>query len=194
VLLPGNVQSFAVTTSSILLNIETICSQRLFDRLIAVYFERLHCLTPIVHRQTFESDINSNRVVNDPQFFSFLFVLCTWVCAMLPAHFTRLRDLDCAFQYTNINEMLERCECTVLSLRQRTYFEQPSNLHCVISLLLCQSFAFTGLEGRSHIYLVETTAMLRSLGAHIPSTYRELNIVECQVRKKIFWINFMMNV
>jgi hypothetical protein len=175
--------------------IETICSQNIFDLIIQDYLDRLYCLTPLLHKQAFQSDLENGRAETDPLFFSFAFSLCTWVCTMLPVRFKAFQDApDGVFRYSSINEMVEQCEHAVLALRGQAYFERLEVLHPCISFTLAQSLRTVGLPGRSRIYHAEMHEAIIGLGAHDCSAYEFLNERECQVLKKVFWLDVFVQI
>lgn len=182
------------TASSPSLGVELICDQTIFNAILQDYSDRLYCLTPLLHKPSFQQDLTSNRAESDPLFFSFVFSLVAWVCSMLPARFEHYRILGNYFPYGTVSDLVERCETAVSQRRRGGYLEHPTTLHCCIAFSLYHSLSAVGLAGRARIYCAELDALMKMLGANDPATFVDLSPPDAQVRKKVFWLNFFVQV
>ena len=189
---PSTLLKSPTSVHSTKFGIETICSKDILGEIVQDYIRRLYCLTPLVHKPSFWDDLDGGRAEHDPLFFSFVFSLSTWVCSMLPVHFASYKSRSRYFPYDTTSDMVDKCEATVVALRPRDYFENPTNLHCGIAFALFQGFASVGLSGRARTYAAELDTCIKALRANDPESYRHLSFPDQQVRKKLFWLNFFI--
>lgn len=156
------------------------------------YFATIYPLLPVVHEPSFRRDFASSRLDNDKVFFSLVMCVCVVGPVLLPRRFLEYKKYPKEFDHDSPGDLARRCERIVLSLRDVEYSEQPTNEKCAIAYLLAFFCGNTGFVGKARVYWGELGGYLNSMRASSPSSYKGLGHIEAQVRKKLFWLLFVV--
>ena len=172
------------------LNISQICGRGLFQTVMQDYLDILYPLVPVVHRPTFQADLNRRREATDPVFFALVVSLMSAVISIVPRKFYEYQQSDPSFRFKTRKDMVEECHRVVLRSRDIDYHEVLTLEKWAIAY--CQSLGFAHLMSMNRFKIAngEAVMILWTLKCHLASSYDGLDFIEAQLRKKAFWLEF----
>jgi hypothetical protein len=154
------------------------------------YVTHVYPLIPVVHRPSFEADLEANRDVHDAEFFILIISLCAVTVALLPSRLQIYREFATPLPFRTRSEMANHCYKLNQSYRDTTYFDTVSHQKWASSFLLGVTFHQTGNANLWRMFEVESMQLLRLLEVQHISSYAGLDAIEVQLRKKAFWLMF----
>lgn len=169
-------------------NIQLICSKNLFDVMMEDYINILHPINPLVHVPTFRSDLRRQRYDYDFKFWALTISVCAYVVGALPRKFHEYHIYDPTFRFKSRLEMVDYCLKLLELGKPSNYMERPNQETWAVSLFASISALHVNLQNRSWAMIRECYLLSQHLGAHRISSYRGLDCVEAQLRKKSYWV------
>ncbi|KIW13985.1 hypothetical protein PV08_06766 [Exophiala spinifera] len=170
------------------LGFEELGPQEALSIIVQDYVHLLFPLIPVVHLPSFQTDVVNNRADSDTVFRSLLLGICTLVVCQLPRRFLDYKNEQWFSTFSSPYDFALHSEKFINSYRLPDYFESASVEKCAIAYLLAMSFYHVGLSGRATLYWGEVSLFLSFLGADEPRSYSAVNLIEAQLRKKLFWL------
>ena len=171
-----------------------ICSRRLFDRIMNDYIHILQPITPVVHIPTFRADLQRQRQSFDATFFSLTISIIAYTVGALPRKFQEYHSFDPSLRFRARKEMIHFCDKLINLTKPDDYYNNLTHekwaIHCLIGL----SFTHLGMLDRYAIDFGQSGSIAEKLGFHKISTYRDLDCIEAQLRKKAFWLDYYAKV
>ena len=174
--------------------VEIICERHILLEIIQDYLTRIYSLSPLVHKPTFAEDLASDRASRDPDFLAFLFALTSMTLVMLPARFLYYRNQYPTFPYSDVIQLISRCQESITSTRRQKWFEKPNHETAAISFMLAYTHNNVGMIGQASIYASELDAMMKKTGAQHAQRYKTLDNIQTQLLKKLWWMTFIWSV
>ncbi|KAF4331918.1 hypothetical protein FBEOM_14302 [Fusarium beomiforme] len=154
------------------------------------YATYVYPLIPVIHRPTFELDLDSNRDMHDLDFLALIISLCAVTVSLLPSRFQTYRTFSSPLPFQTRSEMADHCYKLNQSFRDTRYFDTVSHQKWASTYLLGVAFHQTVNNNLWRMLEVESMQLLRLLEVQHLSSYTGLNAIEIQLRKKAFWLMF----
>ncbi|KAM5522692.1 glycosyl hydrolase family 3 N terminal domain-containing protein [Fusarium oxysporum f. sp. phaseoli] len=154
------------------------------------YVTYIYPLIPVIHRPSFETDLDVNRDLHDDDFLTLIVSLCAVTVGLLPSRLQTYREFSSPLPFHTRSEMANCCYKLNQSFRDTTYFDTVSHQKWASSFLLGVTFHQTGNNNLWRMFEVESMQLLRLLEVQHISSYAGLDAIEVQLRKKAFWLMF----
>ncbi|KAK2125352.1 hypothetical protein NOF04DRAFT_1373002 [Fusarium oxysporum II5] len=154
------------------------------------YVTYVYPLIPVIHRPSFETDLDGNRDLHDDDFLTLIVSLCAVTVGLLPSRLQTYREFSSPLPFRTRSEMANCCYKLNQSFRDTTYFDTVSHQKRASSFLLGVTFHQTGNNNLWRMFEVESMQLLRLLEVQHISSYAGLDAIEVQLRKKAFWLMF----
>lgn len=154
------------------------------------YVTYIYPLIPVIHRPSFETDLDGNRDLHDDDFLTLIVSLCAVTVGLLPSRLQTYREFSSPLPFHTRSEMANCCYKLNQSFRDTTYFDTVSHQKWASSFLLGVTFHQTGNNNLWRMFEVESMQLLRLLEVQHISSYAGLDAIEVQLRKKAFWLMF----
>ncbi|KIW12745.1 hypothetical protein PV08_07931 [Exophiala spinifera] len=169
---------------------DLLCPRSLVLYILSDYLKYVYPLLPVVHRPTFEINLNDNRDQFDEEFFSLIISLCAATVALLPSRFQSYLDFMAPLPFSTRTDMISHCYKIHQSFKNTRYFDTISHGKWASTFLLSIAFQQVGNANLLRMLEVEAMQLLRMLEVQYVSSHTSLNAVEVQLRKKAFWLMF----
>lgn len=161
----------------------TLPSRDLVTHLLDLYFELLHPLMPIVHRQTLDRDIDAGRANVDTAFRGFIFTLLA-IASRFSSDPRVLADPD---DPTSAGDHF--------AAASRLYHQvYAASLINVQVLILTSTFMHGSIgPGTSWTVLGVAIRALQDIGLHQEKAYLDFSPFEQEMRRRVFWGAFILD-
>jgi hypothetical protein len=174
---------------------DALCSRELLMIIINDYLTWIYPLVPVVHRPSFQSNLEQNRDLHDSDFLCLIFCICAATVGFLPKVFTSYQALAGEVSsFTSRTNMINRCYTLCMEQRGPYYFDTVNFQKWAIAYLMQITHLQIDNHNLSRMLEVEAMQIARLLGLHRVSEYQGLNCIETQLRKKGFWLMFYVYV
>ncbi|THZ04609.1 hypothetical protein D6C93_02376 [Aureobasidium pullulans] len=140
---------------------DSICSRELFKRIIGDYLELVYPVVPVVHRPTFQQDLERERDAYDPDFFLLLVGICALTLGIGSSRFERYQRLDPTLPFQSAEAMINHCYDLFVCHRQASYYDQVSHQKWAVSYCLVTAFFQIGHHNRSRMLEIEAMQLAR---------------------------------
>jgi hypothetical protein len=162
-----------------------------FDMIVQDYLDVLYALIPVVHIPTFISNLRDGKHHHDLTFQMFCLAICACVFGILPHKFEDYTNKDASIDFTDRRTAVADIHRAIVVARPPEYYDDLSHEKWAISFLMSVTNAHLGHRNRAKVQFAESSAVLSELGMHRIASYRELDHVDTQIRKKAFWLSFI---
>ena len=171
---------------------DEICSRKALVAIMQDFIDLVCPLIPVVHLPTFRRNLEADKDVHDTNFLSLLVALVAVTVGLLHSKFAAYRCLDTAFagRFSTRDTLISYCVQMCLRLRSPNYWDEVSHCQWATSYILSIAVFQMGRANQSRMLEAEALQLARVLGFHKLSTYEGLNLIETQLRKKAFWLQF----
>lgn len=150
--------------------------------IIALFFDFVYPLTPCIHKPSFMADLHSRREERDPLFFALVMSTVASTLVQLPRSYLPMeRSVVRKLAQTSYEASRH---ITIAS------YDPPTSMHVVIRYFDCIYHFCEGHDATQHAAFGEAAHLAISLRLHEESAYDGLDPIECEVRKRIFWLLF----
>lgn len=166
-------------------NLDQVVSPAVVDHIVGLFFDYVYPLTPCLHRPTFLADLSARRDKTDPVFFALTLVVLASTLVQVPRILVNLDKQE-------VESLARRC---VRAARAKTSYlwEEPVPMRAEFVVIFY-------LEGIVHLVLGNNTAHVivtaqanqcaLALRLNEESSYDKLNPIECEIRRRIYWLLF----
>lgn len=169
---------------------DVLFSRELVTFILNDYITYVYPLVPVIHRPTFEVDFSQNRDLQDEDFLTLIISLCAVTVALLPSKLEKYRGFSSPLPFVTRTDMVNHCYKLNQGLRDTSFFDTVSHQKWASSFLISLAFHQTGNTNFWRMFEVEAMQLLRLLEVQHVSSYKGLDAIEGQLRKKAFWLMF----
>ncbi len=177
--------------------------------IIALFFDFVYPLTPCVHKPSFMADIHAHREERDPLFFALVMATVASTLVQVPRSYLPM-------ERHAVRKLAQTCHEASRHISVASY-DPPTSMHVVVrylyvlfwffenpSPLYAFSHAYTGTylhsdscyhfceghDATQHAAFREAAHTAVTLRMHEESSYEGLDFIECEVRRRTFWLLF----
>lgn len=166
-------------------NLDMVVSPAIVDHIVGLFFDFVYPLTPCLHRPTFLADLRARRDKTDPVFFALSLAVLASTLVQVPRSLVNLDKEE-------VESLARRC---VRAARAKISYiwEEPVPMRADFVVIFY-------LEGIVHLLLGNNTAHVvvtaqanqcaLALRLNEESSYENLNPIEAEIRRRIYWLLF----
>ncbi|KAF4958815.1 hypothetical protein FGADI_2159 [Fusarium gaditjirri] len=101
--------------------------RELVQFILTDYVTYVYPLIPVIHRPTFELDLNTNRDMHDADFLALIISLCAVTVSLLPTRFQTYRSFSSPLPFQTRTETVDHCYKLNQGFRDTRYFDTVSH-------------------------------------------------------------------
>ncbi|KAE9394901.1 hypothetical protein BT96DRAFT_886204 [Gymnopus androsaceus JB14] len=162
--------------------LEEIAPRDTIYLIIALFFDFVYPLTPCVHKPSFMADLHARREERDPLFFSLVMSTVASTLVQVPRSYIPL-------ERPVVHKMAQTCHEASRHISVASY-DPPTSMHVVIRYFDCVYHFCEGHDATQHAAFGEAAHIAVTLRMHEEASYEGLDPIECEVRRRIFWLLF----
>ncbi|KAI0771137.1 fungal-specific transcription factor domain-containing protein [Trametes elegans] len=150
--------------------------------IIALFFDFVYPLTPCVHKPSFMADVHSRREERDPLFFALVMSTVASTLVQVPRSYLPM-------ERHAVRKLAQTCHEASRHISVASY-DPPTSMHVVIRYFDCVYHFCEGHDATQHAAFGEAAHIAVTLRMHEESSYEGLDLIECEVRRRTFWLLF----
>ncbi|KAF8312542.1 hypothetical protein DL93DRAFT_2114966, partial [Clavulina sp. PMI_390] len=151
--------------------------------ILQLFFLYVYPLTPCIHKPTFMADLQSRREESDPLFFSL--VLSTVASTLVQVPRSYLPWLDRA----SVRKLALYCSEASRLITVAGY-DSPNSMQVVVRYFDTVYHFCEGHDATSHACFGEAAHIAVTLHMHEEASYANLDPIETEIRRRVFWLLF----
>ncbi|KAF8964178.1 fungal-specific transcription factor domain-containing protein [Flammula alnicola] len=161
--------------------LEEIAPRDTISLIIALFFDFVYPLTPCVHKPSFMADLHSRREERDPLFFALVMSTVASTLVQVPRSYLPM-------ERPIVRKLAQTAHEASRYITIASY-DPPTSMHVVIRYFDCIYHFCEGHDATQHAAL-ERRSIAVTLHMHEEASYDGLDPIECEVRRRIFWLLF----
>lgn len=162
--------------------LEDVAPRERIMHIIGVFFDLVYPLTPCVHRPSFMSDLANRREERDPLFFALVMSTVASTLVQAPRSYIPM-------DRPSVRRLAQQCHEASRHITVASY-DPPTSMMVVIRYFdTCYHFC-EGHDATSHAAFGEAAHIAVTLHMHEETSYEGLDPIECEVRRRTFWLLF----
>lgn len=150
--------------------------------IIALFFDFVYPLTPCVHKPSYMADVHSRREERDPLFFALVMSTVASTLVQVPRSYLPM-------ERHAVRKLAQTCHEASRHISVASY-DPPTSMHVVIRYFDCVYHFCEGHDATQHAAFGEAAHIAVTLRMHEESSYEGLDLIECEVRRRTFWLLF----
>lgn len=150
--------------------------------IVALFFDFVYPLTPCVHKPSFMADLHARREERDPLFFALVMSTVASTLVQLPRSYLPM-------ERHTVRKLAQTCHEASRHISVASY-DPPTSMHVVIRYFDCVYHFCEGHDATQHAAFGEAAHIAVTLRMHEEASYEGLDFVECEVRRRTFWLLF----
>ncbi|KAI0081588.1 hypothetical protein K474DRAFT_1656393 [Panus rudis PR-1116 ss-1] len=150
--------------------------------IIALFFDFVYPLTPCVHKPSFMADVHARREERDPLFFALVMSTVASTLVQVPRSYLPM-------ERHAVRKLAQQCHEASRHITVASY-DPPTSMHVVIRYFDCVYHFCEGHDATQHAAFGEAAHIAITLRMHEESSYEGLELIECEVRRRTFWLLF----
>ncbi|KAG7088236.1 hypothetical protein E1B28_012251 [Marasmius oreades] len=162
--------------------LEEIAPRDTISLIIALFFDFVYPLTPCVHKPSFMADLHARREERDPLFFALVMSTVASTLVQVPRSYLPL-------DRPVVRRLAQTCYEASRHITVASY-DPPTSMHVVVRYFDCVYHFCEGHDATQHAAFGEAAHIAVTLRMHEESSYDGLDPIECEVRRRIFWLLF----
>ncbi|KAI9573545.1 fungal-specific transcription factor domain-containing protein [Boletus coccyginus] len=162
--------------------LEDIAPRDTIHLIIALFFDFVYPLTPCVHRPSFMADLHSHREERDPLFFALVMSTLSSTLVQVPRSYLPM-------ERSAVRKLAETCYEASRHITIASY-DPPTSMHVVIRYFDSIYHFCEGHDATQHAAFGEAAHIAVTLHMHEEASYDGLDPIECEVRRRTFWLLF----
>ncbi|KAG6833428.1 hypothetical protein H0H87_006794 [Tephrocybe sp. NHM501043] len=144
--------------------LEDIAPRDTISLIIALFFDFVYPLTPCIHKPSFMADLHSRREERDPLFFALVMSTVASTLVQVPRSYLPM-------ERPVVRKLAQTCHEASRFISVASY-DPPTSMHVV------------------HAAFGEAAHIAVTLRMHEEASYEGLDPIECEVRRRTFWLLF----
>jgi hypothetical protein len=162
--------------------LEDIAPRDSISLIIALFFDFVYPLTPCIHKPSFMADLHTKREERDPLFFALVMSTVASTLVQVPRSYVPM-------ERSVVRKLAQRCYEASRHITTAAY-DPPMSMHVVIRYFDCIYHFCEGNDAAQHAAFGEAAHIAVTLRMHEESSYEGLDPIECEVRRRTFWLLF----
>ncbi|KAF8908951.1 fungal-specific transcription factor domain-containing protein [Gymnopilus junonius] len=162
--------------------LEEIAPRDTISLIIALFFDFVYPLTPCVHKPSFMADLHSRREEKDPLFFALVMSTVASTLVQVPRSYLPM-------ERPVVRKLAQTAHEASRHITIASY-DPPTSMHVVIRYFDCIYHFCEGHDATQHAAFGEAAHIAVTLRMHEEASYEGLDPIECEVRRRIFWLLF----
>ncbi|KAF5369496.1 hypothetical protein D9758_002585 [Tetrapyrgos nigripes] len=162
--------------------LEDIAPRDTISLIIALFFDFVYPLTPCVHKPSFMADLHARREERDPLFFALVMSTVASTLVQVPRSYLPM-------ERPVVRKLAQTCHEASRHISVASY-DPPTSMHVVIRYFDCVYHFCEGHDATQHAAFGEAAHIAVTLRMHEEGSYEGLDPIECEVRRRIFWLLF----
>ncbi|KAG6813585.1 hypothetical protein H0H92_009629 [Tricholoma furcatifolium] len=162
--------------------LEDIAPRDTISLIIALFFDFVYPLTPCIHKPSFMADLHSRREERDPLFFALVMSTVASTLVQVPRSYLPM-------ERPVVRKLAQTCHEASRHISVVSY-DPPTSMHVVIRYLDCVYHFCEGHDATQHASFGEAAHIAVTLRMHEEASYEGLDPIECEVRRRTFWLLF----
>ncbi|KAG2151347.1 fungal-specific transcription factor domain-containing protein [Suillus clintonianus] len=162
--------------------LEDIAPRDSISLIIALFFDFVYPLTPCIHKPSFMADLHTKREERDPLFFALVMSTVASTLVQVPRSYVPM-------ERSVVRKLAQRCYEASRHITTAAY-DPPTSMHVVIRYFDCVYHFCEGNDAAQHAAFGEAAHIAVTLRMHEESSYEGLDPIECEVRRRTFWLLF----
>ncbi|OSX60017.1 hypothetical protein POSPLADRAFT_1148942 [Postia placenta MAD-698-R-SB12] len=150
--------------------------------IIALFFDFVYPLTPCVHKPSFMADVHSHREQRDPLFFALVMSTVASTLVQVPRSYLPM-------ERHAVRKLAQTCHEASRHISVASY-DPPTVMHVVVRYFDTIYHFCEGHDATQHAAFGEAAHIAITLRMHEESSYEGLDLIECEVRRRTFWLLF----
>ncbi|KAH9925558.1 fungal-specific transcription factor domain-containing protein [Fomitopsis serialis] len=150
--------------------------------ILALFFDFVYPLTPCIHKQSFMADIHSRREERDPLFFALVMSTVAATLVQVPRSYLPM-------DRHAVRKLAQTCHEASRHISVASY-DPPTSMHVVVRYFDTVYHFCEGHDATQHAAFGEAAHIAITLRMHEESSYEGLDLIECEVRRRTFWLLF----
>ncbi|EGN98442.1 hypothetical protein SERLA73DRAFT_55337, partial [Serpula lacrymans var. lacrymans S7.3] len=162
--------------------LEDIAPRDTISLIIALFFDFVYPLTPCIHKPSFMADLHSRREERDPLFFALVMSTVASTLVQVPRSYLPM-------ERSVVRKMAQTCYEASRHISIASY-DPPTSMHVVVRYFDCVYHFCEGHDATQHAAFGEAAHIAVTLRMHEEASYEGLDPIECEVRRRTFWLLF----
>ncbi|KAF8208788.1 fungal-specific transcription factor domain-containing protein [Mycena galopus ATCC 62051] len=162
--------------------LDEIAPRDTISLIIALFFDFVYPLTPCVHRPSFMADLHARREERDPLFFALVMSTVASTLVQVPRSYLPM-------ERPVVRKLAQTCHEASRHITVASY-DPPTSMHVVIRYFDCVYHFCEGHDATQHAAFGEAAHIAVTLRLHEEAAYEGLDPIECEVRRRVFWLLF----
>ncbi|KAI0061634.1 hypothetical protein BV25DRAFT_728697 [Artomyces pyxidatus] len=162
--------------------LEDIAPRDTIMLITALFFDFVYPLTPCVHKPSYMADLHARREERDPLFFALVMSTVASTLVQLPRSYLPM-------ERHAVRKLAQTCHEASRHISVASY-DPPASVHVVIRYFDCIYHFCEGHDATSHAAFGEAAHIAVTLRMHEEASYEGLDLIECEVRRRTFWLLF----
>ncbi|KAH7914273.1 fungal-specific transcription factor domain-containing protein [Hygrophoropsis aurantiaca] len=162
--------------------LEDIAPRDTISLIIALFFDFVYPLTPSIHKPSFMADLHSRREERDPLFFALVMSTVASTLVQVPRSYLPM-------ERSVVRKLAQTCYEASRHITIASY-DPPTSMHVVVRYFDCIYHFCEGHDATQHAAFGESAHIAVTLRMHEEASYEGLDPIECEVRRRTFWLLF----
>ncbi|KAJ7600962.1 fungal-specific transcription factor domain-containing protein [Mycena floridula] len=162
--------------------LEEIAPRDTISLIIALFFDFVYPLTPCIHKPSFMADLHARREERDPLFFALVMSTVASTLVQVPRSYLPM-------ERPVVRKLAQTCHEASRHISIASY-DPPTSMHVVIRYFDCIYHFCEGHDATQHAAFGEAAHIAVTLRMHEEASYEGLDPIECEVRRRSFWLLF----
>ncbi|KAG8746600.1 hypothetical protein FRC10_004452 [Ceratobasidium sp. 414] len=150
--------------------------------IIGLFFDFVYPLTPCIHKPSFLADLANRREERDPLFFALVMSTVASTLVQAPRSYIPM-------DRPSVRRLAQTCHEASRHISVASY-DPPTSMMVVIRYFDTVYHFCEGHDATSHAAFGEAAHIAVTLHMHEETSYEGLDPIECEVRRRTFWLLF----
>ncbi|KAK7467415.1 hypothetical protein VKT23_004469 [Stygiomarasmius scandens] len=165
-------------------NLDSLASRDVLLQIISCFFDFVYPNIPCIHQPSFMADLEARREENDPVFFALVCSLIATTLAQTPGPCIPLGEADA------VRSLARRCYEASRTIMAFSY-DPPTTMHIVLRYFDATYVYRLGNDSATrHAAFGEAIQIGYTLRFQKEEFYKDLNVIDGQMRRRIFWVMY----
>ncbi|KAJ7071845.1 fungal-specific transcription factor domain-containing protein [Mycena belliarum] len=162
--------------------LDEIAPRDTISLIIALFFDFVYPLTPCIHRPSFMADLHARREEHDPLFFALVMSTVASTLVQVPRSYLPM-------ERPVVRKLAQTCHEASRHITIASY-DPPTSMHVVIRYFDCVYHFCEGHDATQHAAFGEAAHIAVTLRLHEEAAYEGIDPIECEIRRRVFWLLF----
>jgi hypothetical protein len=163
-------------------SLEDVAPRDTIMLIVALFFDFVYPLSPCVHKPSYMADLHARREERDPLFFALVMSTVASTLVQLPRSYLPMGRHA-------VRKLAQTCHEASRHISIASY-DPPTSMHVVIRYFDCIYHFCEGHDATQHAAFGEAAHIAVTLRMHEEASYDGLDLIECEVRRRTFWLLF----